>query len=190
MNEEAFSVLDTVDGEFIATNGQSGERLCISVFLDPAKPDVINFCAKLPVLDEMEEMDLSLLLSEILNSAAVAWRTHSRAALILRQSEYLCVNFEESSIKQPIPTIRISNVQHDDPAHANTSPHPWGFTLLNITLATLAWWFNEGSPGPWQSCEQNQLYVRPCEHGGLVEALSSSVTPFLSLLRSLRSLMS
>lgn len=173
ISQAGFSAFDLVDEEFLATKGESGDPLCVSVFLDPAKPGMIHVCATLPVLDKEVEDDLSALLCEILNAAAIAWRTRTRATLILRHTEYIYVSFEESSIEQPIPTIRISTVQHDNPAHPNTSPHPWGFTFLNLVMANLSWWFKEGGDKRWQPCQQDRYYERHCKPEHLVESPES-----------------
>lgn len=170
ISEGGFSVLDIPDGEYVATDGESGHPLGISVFLDPVRPGFIHFHGRLPILDNAKEAEVHLLLSEIVNAAAIAWRTQTRCALVLRHTEYICVTYEESSASRPNPTISISNVQHDDAAHPHTTPYPWAFTLLNVAVYNLCWWFEQGGARRWQPCQQDAFYLRHCKCGERAES--------------------
>lgn len=173
ISASGFSILDLSDGEYVLSHCESGEPLCITATLDPLQSNYISFSARLPALSIPQQNEVVLLLSEILNTAAVAWKTRSRRALLLRHAEYIFIRCEESTRSAPIPTISITNVQHDPPLHDHDNRHPWGFTFLNLSARNLTTCLTEIKPPRWAVNPRNVLVPadgRRCDCCGLVES--------------------
>lgn len=161
ISEAGFSLFDVPDGEFLGSEGAAGEPFCIRVSLDPNQPEHIVFSDRLPALDPVRQNEVVLLADEILNTAAVAWRTRSRSAALLRLTEYIAVSYQASSPACPVPRIGITNVQHDAHTHEYRTRHPWAFTFLNNAMRNLSQWFERGGPSRIHPGQLNALYFRP-----------------------------